>query len=50
MNKKEFLKNKITGNEEKYDLKKVKKLIKEEFGIEYSNKQVWVITRKKIRS
>ena len=43
-----FLKDKITGNEEAYDLKKVKKLIKDEFEIEYSDKQVWVITREKL--
>ena len=46
---KQFLKDKITGNEETYDLKKVKKLIKDEFGIEYSDKQVWVITREKLK-
>lgn len=45
---KQYLKEKITGNEEVYDLKKVKKLIKDEFGIEYSDKQVWVITREKL--
>lgn len=45
---KKYLKDEITGNEEAYDLKKVKKLIKDEFGIEYSDKQVWVITREKL--
>jgi len=37
---KQVLNDKITGNEENYDLKKVKKLIKDEFDIEYSDKQV----------
>ena len=45
---KQYLKEKITGNEESYDLKKVKKLIKDEFGIDYSDKQVWVIIREKL--
>ena len=45
---KQYLYDKITGNEENYDLKRVKKLIKDEFDIEYSDKQVWVITREKL--
>jgi len=45
---KQFLYDKIIGNEENYDLKRVKKLIEDEFGIEYSDKQVWVITREKL--
>ena len=38
----------ITGNEEKYNLKDVRNLIKEKYGITYSEKQVWVITRQKL--
>ena len=42
------LKEIITGNEEKYALKDVQNLIEENYGISYSEKQVWVITRKKL--
>ncbi|MGN1363705.1 MAG: transposase [Methanobrevibacter sp.] len=42
------LKQTITGNEEKYNLKDIQKLIKEKYGITYSEKQVWVITRQKL--
>ena len=42
------LKEIITGNEEKYNLKDVQNLIKEKYGITYSEKQVWVITRQKL--
>ncbi|WP_231475695.1 helix-turn-helix domain-containing protein [Methanobrevibacter oralis] len=42
------LKEIITGNEEKYNLKDVRNLIKEKYGITYSEKQIWVITRQKL--
>ena len=42
------LKKIITGNEEKYNLKDVRNLIEEKYGITYSEKQVWVITRQKL--
>lgn len=38
----------ITGNEEKYNLKDVQNLIEEKYGITYSEKQIWVITRQKL--
>ncbi len=42
------LKEIITGNEEKYNLKDAGNLIEEKYGITYSEKQVWVITREKL--
>ena len=42
------LKEIITGNEEKYNLKDVSNLIEEKYGITYSEKEVWVITRQKL--
>lgn len=42
------LKEIITGNEEKYYLKDVRNLIKEKYGITYSEKQIWAITRQKL--
>ncbi len=42
------LKEIITGNEDKYNLKDVGNLIEEKYGIKYSEKQVWVITRQKL--
>ena len=43
------LKEIITGNEEKYNLKDVKNLIKEKYGITYSEKQIWVVLRSEER-
>lgn len=45
----EELRQIIIGNEENFNLKDVKNLIEEKYGIQYSEKQIWVITRKKIR-
>ena len=42
------LKEILTGDEEKYNLKEVRNLIKEKYGITYSEKQIWVITRQKL--
>ena len=42
------LKEIITDNEEKYNLKDVRNLIEEKYDITYSEKQVWVITRQKL--
>ena len=44
----EELREIIVGNEEKFNLKDVKNLIEEKYGIQYSEKQIWVITRKKL--
>ena len=45
---KEELKQIISNSDENYTLKKIQKLIKEKFNIEYSEKQVWVIVREKL--
>ena len=44
----EELREIITGSEEKYNLKQVHDLIKDKYGVDYSEKQVWVITREKL--
>lgn len=44
----EELRQIIIGNEENFNLKDVKNLIEEKYGIQYSEKQIWVITRKKL--
>lgn len=38
----------ITGNEKNYNLKDVHDLIEDKYGVNYSEKQVWIITRKKL--
>lgn len=38
----------ITGNEKNYNLKDVHDLIEDKYGVNYSEKQVWFITRKKL--
>ncbi|MCC7553753.1 MAG: helix-turn-helix domain-containing protein [Methanobacteriaceae archaeon] len=45
---KEELKQIISNSDENYTLKRIQKLIKEKFNIEYSEKQVWVIVREKL--
>ena len=38
----------LTNPEESFSLKDAKKIIKKEFGVDYSIKEVWVITREKL--
>ena len=38
----------LTDPQEKYTLRDARNIIKEKFGIKYTPKQVWVITRKKL--
>ena len=38
----------ITDPEEHYDIRRTMKLIKDKYGVDYSYKQVWVITREKL--
>ena len=42
------LKEELTNPQKSYSLKDAKKFIKDEFDVEYSLKQVWVITREKL--
>jgi transposase len=42
------LKEIISSSEEKLTLKTVGKIIKDKFGVDYSEKQVWVIVREKL--
>ena len=43
----EELKKIVTDPEKDYDMRSVKKLIEEKYGVKYSRKQIWVILRKK---
>lgn len=43
----EELKKIVTDPENDYDVRSVKKLIEEKYGVKYSRKQIWVILRKK---
>ena len=38
----------VTNPKEHYDIKRTRKLIRDKYGIDYSYKQVWIITRKKL--
>ena len=38
----------ITNPKEHYDIKRTRKLIKDKYGIDYTYKQVWIITREKL--
>ena len=38
----------LTDQNESYTLKDAQKIIQEQFGVSYSPKQVWVITREKL--
>ena len=42
------LKYLVLENPEKYDVKTVRKLIIEKYNVNYSNKQIWFILRKKL--
>ena len=43
----EELKKIVTNPEKDYDVKTVKKLIEDKYGVKYSRKQIWYILRKK---
>ena len=43
----EELKKIVTDPEKDYDVKSVRKLIKDKYGVKYTRKQVWFILRKK---
>lgn len=38
----------LVGSDERYNIKKAQRLIKEKYLVDYTYKQVWVITRKKL--
>jgi putative transposase len=45
---KEELKEIISNSNENYTLKKIQKIIKKKYNIDYSEKQVWIIVREKL--